>query len=245
MNLAIDIGNSSVKIGRFDGEELEHPILNTSVESLAAEINNLNPDRIIVSSVGEAAPQDQDNDFAKKYMTIFLQQDTPLPITIDYETPDTLGVDRIAAVTGASVLNPDGDSLVIDLGSCCTYDIIENGKIFKGGIISPGMGLRFKSMYHFTRNLPLLSHSTGDVSFLGSSTDGAMKSGVINGMISEMESFIGSYKDLYPKIQVFMCGGESKIFENRLKASIFVIPELVLVGLNRILVYNIGDEIIF
>jgi len=242
MNLAIDIGNSSVKIGRFAGEELEHPILNTSVEKLSTEIRNLNPDRVIVSSVGEASPQDQDHDFAKKYMTIFLQQDTPLPITIDYETPDTLGADRIAAVTGASVLNPDGDSLVIDLGSCSTYDIIENGKIFKGGIISPGKELRFKSMYHFTRNLPLLSHNTGDVSFAGSSTDGAMKSGVINGMISEMESFISSYKELYPKIQVFMCGGESKFFENRLKASIFVIPELVLVGLNRILAYNIEDE---
>jgi len=108
MNLAIDIGNSSVKIGRFADEELEHPILNTSVEKLSTEIRNLNPDHVIVSSVGQASPQDQDHDFAKNYMTIFLKQDTPLPITIDYETPDTLGADRIAAVTGASVLNPDG-----------------------------------------------------------------------------------------------------------------------------------------
>lgn len=211
----------------------------TSIDDLSLEIKNLNPTRTILSSVGVVI-NSSNFPSLKSLPTIVLDQTTPIPFELDYDTPKTLGVDRIAAMAGAQVINPEGDSLVIDAGTCITYDILEKGHKFKGEIISPGLATRFKAMHDYTNKLPMITDvEPGDeVALVGRSTEKAMKSGVVNGIKIEMNSFIREYQELFPDLKVIMCGGEAKFFESRLKASIFAAPELVLLGLNRILEYN-------
>ena len=134
MNLVMDIGNSSVKIGCFEAGKISNPVRITTVESLEQEVKKLNPSNIIDSSVA-TFPGNHNYAFSMHYPTLVLSHKTPLPVTLDYKTPETMGVDRIAAVVGASVRNPSGDSFVLDMGSCITYDLITEGTIFKGGII--------------------------------------------------------------------------------------------------------------
>ena len=238
MNLAIDIGNSFVKIGEFDNGELISPIRRIRIEEVNALIPKINPEKIVLSSVADNI-NDTTFPFITRYPSLILNHQTPLPFNLDYETPQTLGVDRIAAAAGAQVKNPERTSMVIDVGTCITYDLVDK-KTFYGGMITPGLTLRFRSMHDYTGNLPWIefNQSMMDETIIGKSTSDAMKSGVVNGIIAEMDSFIAAYRKFFPDLQVIMCGGETKIFESKLKASIFAVPELVLIGLNRILDFN-------
>ncbi|UII28675.1 type III pantothenate kinase [Fulvivirga maritima] len=168
----------------------------------------------------------------------FLEYNLPLPFTIDYKTPQTLGRDRVAGVAGGQYIFPNANTLVIDLGTCITYDIIDAKNVYHGGGISPGLKMRFKSLHNFTAKLPLIE-PTNDFELIGQSTKESILSGVINGMISEIDGIIRMYTDKFAHLQIIMCGGDAKFFENRIKANIFVAPELVLTGLNRILLYNV------
>ena len=161
----------------------------------------------------------------------------PLPIQIKYKTPKTLGVDRIAAVCGAIDIFPNKDSLVIDAGTAITYDFVDRQGNYEGGAISPGIEMRFEALHTFTERLPLVT-KTGDLPLIGSSTETCIRSGVLNGAIAEMEGIIINYKQLYPDLGVVLCGGDSLFFENKLKPTIFAAPDLVLSGLNRILLHN-------
>lgn len=239
MNLAIDIGNSYIKIGGFVKGELVTPVSRLQRIELDRVVNELQPEKIILSSVAVEISKIS-FPFIDKYSSLILTHKTPLPFTLDYKTPETLGVDRIAAVAGAQVINPGRASMVIDAGTCITYDIINGKGLFLGGIISPGIKLRFKSMHDNTGKLPLINFekTIPELPLIGKSTVEAMKSGVINGIKGEMESFINLYSGLFPELKVIMCGGEAKFFESSLKASIFAVPDLVLIGLNRILEYN-------
>ena len=240
MNLAIDIGNYSAKLGCFYDGQLINPSQSVPLEEIYSATDKLNPNNMIISSVVEK-PQLPE----LEGMVIELSSTTRLPFNLDYNTINTLGVDRIAAAAGAMVINPSADSLIIDAGSCFTYDVLEGGTNYAGGIISPGGRLRLQSMNHYTKNLPLieLTDSIGEKwEIPAKSTVTAMKSGVIEGLTFEILGFIEKYKEKYPDIKVILCGGEAKLFENRLKASIFAVPELVLIGLNRILEYNLLDE---
>ena len=240
MNLAIDIGNYSAKLGCFYNGQLKKPVESVNLSEITQVTNTLHPENIVVSSVVEIPQIPRINGEIIK-----LSATTSLPFALVYETKNTLGVDRIAAAAGAMVLNPSSDSLIIDAGSCITYDILEGGSRFLGGVISPGSRLRFQAMHQFTKNLPLIDIGTAlleEIEFPGKSTVSAMKIGVIDGLEIEIQGFIKKYMKKYPAIRVFLCGGEAKLFENRLKASIFVVPELVLIGLNRILEYNLSDE---
>lgn len=238
MNLAIDIGNSNIKIGCFRNSNLEGPVQNVQKKDLEGVISEIDPQRIIVSSVVRNTDIDLDQ-LKRKYGIVILDHKTPLPFRLNYETPETLGVDRIAAAAGAQVVNSGRTSMIIDMGTCITYDMLENGEVFSGGIISPGMRIRFKAMHDYTGNLPHIEQlDNWNESIIGKTTVTAMKSGVINGIKCEIESFIQLYNELFPGLKVLMCGGEAKIFESKLKAPIFAVPDLVLIGLNRILDYN-------
>ena len=239
MNLAIDIGNSNIKIGSFDRGEMNPTVIETNHSDLNNVVEDLQPARIIVSSVSGSV-NNSSFPFVAKYSALILDYKTPVPFDISYETPETLGVDRLAAAAGAQVLNPDGVSMIIDVGTCITYDLLDAESIFQGGIISPGIHLRFKSMNDYTGNLPLISieEPVPDLQTLGRTTRQAMISGVLNGIKGEMDSLIESYRQLFPDLKVIMCGGDAKFFESSLKEAIFVAPELVLLGLNRILEYN-------
>lgn len=158
----------------------------------------------------------------------------PLPVNILYKTPHTLGADRIAAVIGAQEEMPQKDILVIDAGTAITYDFLDAKGNYHGGNISPGINMRFAALNEHTEKLPLVS-TAGDIPKLGYDTKTAIRSGVINGVIYEIEGYISYIKEKYPDVLVFLTGGDEKTLINNLKNRIFANKFLVLKGLNRIL----------
>jgi len=168
---------------------------------------------------------------------IELDHQTKLPIENLYETPETLGKDRIAAAVGANELFPDQNLLVIDAGTAITYDLVSEKKQFIGGNISPGMEMRFKALNHFTGKLPLINYSN-DFHLFGTNTTDAIRAGVQNGILYEIEQTIEVFSRNYQNLQVVLTGGDSIFLAKRLDDSIFVHLNLTLIGLNRILEYN-------
>lgn len=171
---------------------------------------------------------------------VFFDHTVSLPVTVCYQTPQTLGRDRLAAVVGAYYLYPDRNLLVIDAGTAITYELIEAGGIYRGGNISPGMTTRFKALHTFTRKLPLTAEQE-EIPAIGTTTETAIQAGVVNGIVYEMDGYIESLRKKYPDLLVFLTGGHSFYFERRLKNSIFADINLVLTGLNRILEYNVEN----
>jgi type III pantothenate kinase len=162
----------------------------------------------------------------------------PLPIKILYATPQTLGVDRIAGSCGALQLFPGKNTLVIDAGTCITYDFTDSSKQYYGGSISPGLKMRFQAVHTFTARLPLVSPAENP-ELIGNSTETSIQSGIVNGTVAEIDGIIDRYRQKYPDLQVILCGGDGPFFENKLKASIFASPDLVLIGLNSVLIHNV------
>ncbi|MBL3657014.1 type III pantothenate kinase [Fulvivirga sediminis] len=235
MNLIIDFGNTSIKAALFDGPRLIETYTGISTEHLIKLSKENNPEYLIVSSVTKSQLEVSNLLGAD---IIYLSSSLPLPFQINYKTPQTLGLDRIAGIAGAQELFPNQNVLVIDLGTCITYDLIDSKNVYHGGGISPGLKMRFKSLHNFTAKLPLIE-PTNEFELIGQSTKESILSGVINGMISEIDGIIRMYTDKFAHLRIIMCGGDAKFFENRIKANIFVAPELVLMGLNRILLYNV------
>ena len=162
---------------------------------------------------------------------------TPIPIRNLYETPQTLGMDRLAAVVAAYTEKPHHPALVIDAGTCITYDFIDEHGQYQGGNISPGMEMRFKALHDFTSKLPQVEAS-GETPAYGKSTETAIRSGVIRGIEHEIMGYIQLLKQNYPSLLVFLTGGNRFSFDTNLKSGIFADGFLVLKGLNRILEYN-------
>ncbi len=238
-NFIIDIGNSRIKAGYFEGGSLSKE---WKVEELA-ELNfikqNLPIDHSLVSSVKwEIDTLEKKLDFPFTWF----DHNLSLPIKVDYKTPTTLGLDRIAAAVGLSAVNPGGDSLGIDVGTCITYECLEAGLRYRGGGISPGISMRFKAMSGFTARLPLVGFKGLPPRFIGSTTEECMQSGVYFGVMGEMQYVIHRYRKDYPGLKVYICGGDAAHFESLTKDYIFVIPNLVLYGLNRILTYNVNKS---
>ena len=240
MNLIIEQGNTATKIAVFNCEEI---IFSSVFESFQASdlmqvLKNYPIEKSILSTV--TTYDDELIALLKKHLAYFicLDEQSRFPISIQYDTPKTLGKDRIAAVVGANFLQPNRDVLVIDAGTAITYDMVESTGTFIGGNISPGMTTRFRSLNEFTKQLPLV-HEQEHVPFLGTSTESAILSGVVNGIVFEMDAYITRLRDKYPEVFVFLTGGHSFYFERRLKYSIFAAINLVLIGLNRILEYNV------
>ncbi len=238
MIIAIDSGNTYAKVGWFDQEKLVRFQARLVWKDLIEEIRLSKPDHIVFSSVSYTVTELK-SALGVDIPILELSPQTPLPIRKNYDTPETLGADRVAAAVGAQVLYPNEDLLIIDMGTCITYDFLEHTGSFEGGIISPGLRMRFNAMHTFTKRLPQLEpEAIPDL--IGKSTKGAMESGVMNGVLAEIEGIIERYRHISPNLSVIMCGGDTTFFESSLKPSIFVVPELVLIGLNRILRYNVA-----
>lgn len=163
-----------------------------------------------------------------------------LPVTIMYRPPESLGKDRLAAVCGAVRLYPDQDMLIIGIGTCITYDFVNAKSCYLGGSISPGLDMRLKAMHAFTARLPLVE-SRLDVGLTAKDTVASLQSGAVWGIQSELAGIIGLYLSKYPDIQVILCGGGAKFYKNRLKKTIFALPNLVTLGLNGILILNVQN----
>ncbi len=235
MNAAIDIGNTKVKLGFFEGEKLVSFENFQYLEELSSVLKKEEIDRVIISTVKEI-PEEVIKKLQLNNIPLFLDIKTPVPFENLYQS-DTLGLDRIAVTAAASVLYPRQNTLAIDLGTCITYDFLEQGKSYLGGAISPGIHMRYKSLHNFTARLPLIN-TIQPVDYIGTTTEQSIQSGVIHGISGEMEAFINFYREKYNPLNVIITGGDTKYFESKIKATIFAIPELVLVGLNAILRHN-------
>lgn len=235
MNLVLDIGNTRVKAGLFDENKLIKTIIGLKPDDLPSMVKAFNVSKAIYSSVGQNPRPFISN--LEVSEIIELSYKLPLPITIDYETPETLGHDRIAGVCGAISLFGYQNTLIIDCGSCITYDVVTKDGTYLGGAISPGLNMRMEALHTFTAGLPLIK-AKETVDMIGKSTEDSIQSGVVHGVTAEIENYIHRFSDVFQPLQVVMCGGDTYFFENKVKARIFAAPELVLRGLNRILQHN-------
>lgn len=157
-----------------------------------------------------------------------------LPITHHYQTPETLGIDRIVGVIAAQHMVPDRPVLVIDAGTALTFDYADSTGAYRGGAIAPGMRMRFQALHHFTARLPLVQPAT-EIAWVGDTTLTAIQSGVIHGMTQEIQGTIQHYQTyIHPQIQVFLTGGDGPFFEKRLKNVNFAVAHLVHLGIHHI-----------
>jgi type III pantothenate kinase len=236
LDIAVDIGNTRIKYGLFEQGQLVGQGRAQHAEQLLEDVKLLSIRHAIVASV--ARPElELGARLAPAGLLLELNHTTPLPIRNLYRTPQTLGADRLASVVGAAYLFSGQDCLVIDSGTCITYDLIDQDGQYHGGSISPGIDMKFKALHTFTGRLPLIERK-GESPLTGQNTQEALQSGVMVGTVAEVQGIIHLYRQRYPSLTVVLCGGDAAFFETKLKAPIFAIPELVLIGLHRILIHN-------
>ncbi|NNF73899.1 MAG: type III pantothenate kinase [Flavobacteriaceae bacterium] len=240
MNLIIDVGNTKAKIAIFSKgkllrkNSLPHAELKPELKSWIKKYKSLK--KVIIASVGPIKDT-HFNYLPKSLEKIIVSSKTGIPFTNKYNTPKTLGVDRVALVAAAARLYPKKNVLVIDAGSCITFDFINSKNEYLGGAISPGIRLRYEALHNFTANLPLLDAKM-PANYLGRSTNSSIHSGVIYGLINEIQGVIDTYKENWSDLTVILTGGDAKLLSKRLKNSIFANPNFLLIGLNEILEFN-------
>ncbi|MDX9891530.1 MAG: type III pantothenate kinase [Bacteroidales bacterium] len=240
MNLVIDIGNTLQKIAVFDEKEqliYMEAVTVILMDKLQEIVHHYCVQKSIISKVGLVDPE---TIHFLKNNTEYIHFDnrSRIPISIGYHTPETLGLDRIACSVAAASIFPNQNCLSIQLGSCIVYDFVNNQNVYVGGAISPGLLMRFKSLHQFTAQLPLVDLDHIDY-FMGQNTQQSIKSGVINGAVFEIDGQIEAYKSQFSDVKVLLTGGDLPYLQKSIKNQIFATPNLVLVGLNKILNLNV------
>ena len=230
--ITIDEGNTITKLALFEGDDLVLKENNVSVERVLELASNC--DRLIVSSVKKDSEYGA---LAEKKDVLVLNSITPIPVSNCYKTPNTLGNDRIALVVGAIVHYSGHNVLVIDAGTCITYDFINAEQEYLGGSISTGIRMRYSALHQYTSQLPMLK-TEEKAALIGGDTEESIHSGVINGVLAEIDGVIQRYIEQYPDVKVVVTGGNVKLFDKGLKNTIFASPNLLMEGLNKILDYN-------
>jgi type III pantothenate kinase len=240
MNLCIDQGNSSTKIGIFSQNKLINSLTYEQFgkSELSAILAKFRIGYCIISSVISDNSELVGVLKSKIPVLIELTHETKVPIKNSYLTPETLGRDRLAAVVGAAFLKPETDILVIDAGTAITYDFIDSNQNYTGGNIAPGLMLRLRALHEFTQKLPKVDPKT-ESPLLGNTTETAILSGSLYGIVFEIDGYIDTLKIKYPQLSTFLTGGSTFYFDTKLKNAIFAERNLVLIGLNRILQYNV------
>lgn len=239
-HLCIDWGNTRVKAGFFIGNKLEKEY-NFSHEEGAAQLVNLTgilqPDATIFCSVANLPP-DIPEALAEHNHLVLLNSNTNLPFMNAYQSPETLGADRLALVAGAQALYPHATSMVISVGTAITYNFLQNGHIFRGGNITPGVSLRLRSLNEHTDHLPLVD-AKGNDSLLGYDTEAGIRAGVLWGITAEIEGMLNFYQAQYSCFNAVLTGGDLSLFANKFKSRIFADSQILLKGLNLILNHNV------
>ncbi|WP_435261927.1 type III pantothenate kinase [Tenacibaculum sp. nBUS_03] len=243
MFLIIDVGNTRVKVAVYENDVVVDSIvfLKTKIiEELEKIISKYRISKSIVSSVATFSKNEEEK-IIEMINPIILNHETKVPFENKYDTPKTLGVDRIALAAAAVSKFPEKNTLVIDAGTCITFDFITKDKKYLGGAISPGIAMRYRALNAFTSKLPLLKkrHITD---FIGRNTDTSMHSGVVNGVYNEIMGLINQYKAGYQDLTIVLTGGDTKFLAEQLKSVIFAHPNFVLEGLHTILIYNLEDD---
>lgn len=246
-DLILDIGNTRAKAAVLDGGKvLEVSVLQGDARTEVARLcDAYGVERAAASVVGREV------DFAAllpgRLLGRFhrLSHLSKLPVTLDYETPATLGMDRLAAVVGARVLCPCGPLVVVDAGSCITVDLLDGDDRYRGGAILPGLAMRLRAMHEFTAALPLVELSeqerggTAATPMTGRSTRASIVAGVCNASLYEIEGFMRDYSRSFPGVKLFLTGGNADFFAKRLFFPNFATPNLIYVGLGKILDMNV------
>lgn len=243
-NLVVDIGNTFTKIGVFEQDELletnQYQLIDTAV--ITDFLNNHKISKAIISSV-KAGHEQWEAALSKKTEVIWFNAGMTGTVNNRYQTPATLGLDRLAAVIGAACLHPGMNSLVIDAGTCITYDWVDAKGNYFGGSISPGLKMRFKAVNYYTAALPLIDADQTFAETYGNDTASSIRSGIQNGIKYELTGFIENYKSNIKDLNIILTGGDSIFFDTLLKNSIFapcikIDPHLVLKGLNAAIPRN-------
>lgn len=237
MNLIVDIGNSTAKAAVFkDGEMVLRKRLNANLEDgIAMIVEEFDIDACAYSSVGKVRPELGE---AIKHMVpevFHVTGETATPLICDYLTPETLGADRLAAAVGAAYCCPGHDLLIVDAGTCITYDYVSASGHYLGGNISLGMGMRLRALHEQTARLPLVS-AEGEAPFIGRNTQQAIRTGVIRGMDYEIKSYIRDMRQQHADARVFLTGGNGYRFAQEYEVERN--DALVEIGLNCILEYQ-------
>ena len=243
MNLIVDVGNTCVKLVCFDGWQIkeERRVDRNDAVGFVSFCSKYPFDKGICSSVSSVSDAFVSAQKSLPFELLELESGTtPVPIVSKYRTPQTLGTDRLAAVVGANWQAPATDVLVIDVGTCITYDFINSSGEYMGGNISPGPTMRLKALHEFTSRLPLVERR-GETSALGDTTETAIRNGVLRGVEYEIEGYVNAFLAKYPRLFVYLTGGVHLDLHFSEKISIFADNFIVPKGLNRILEYN--DEI--
>jgi type III pantothenate kinase len=238
LNVVLDIGNSLLKAGLFKNNKLVKKY-NFEVDYYKNIKNLLETNDVSCSIVSNVSNPNKKliNLLNSRTKLIKFNTDLNVPFINKYKTKKTLGDDRVALITSALIQYPNENVLIIDLGSCITYDLIKSNKEYVGGAISPGLKMRYKSLNTFTSNLPLLEPK--DVNYLtGKNTEESIHSGVINGIIGELNNSISQYKSDNKEIKIILTGGDSKFLFNKIKNSIFATSNFLLLGLNFLIELN-------
>ncbi|MBT0607423.1 type III pantothenate kinase [Aequorivita echinoideorum] len=240
MNLVIDVGNTLVKLAVFDGKILQQSrkcIKKDFMHTLSEIADSFpNIEYTLVSSVGKLTDF-QMGKLKQRFNALSLNHETKVPFINKYATPQTLGVDRIALISAAADTYPRKNVLVIDAGTCITYDFLNAENEYLGGAISPGINIRYKSLHTFTEKLPLLDASSPKT-IIGNSTTASIHSGIINSVVYEMDGFISTYRAAYDDLTVILTGGDAHFLRDSLKNDIFANSNFLLEGLNHILEHN-------
>lgn len=237
--LTIDEGNSSTKFALWRDDDMVS-VATYKKASLDALLDFVTPDMhieaVIFCSVRRHENAEIQNALHKiAPRVIVLDAFTPMPITIGYRTAATLGADRIAAAVGATVVAPGRTRLVVDMGTAITYDVVTATNHFSGGNIAPGIFVRLEALNHFTSALPLVE-TDGDVPRWGFDTATALRSGAIRGVVGELQYYRHCLR--CRDAAVILTGGSHELITPFITTPIIVEPNLVLIGLNRILDYN-------
>jgi len=242
MNLVIDIGNTQIKVAVFQETILIFKDQFSSDQLISRVLSISEQHNIKEGIISHVTSLDQTlfSELRKIVQLIELDYRTKLPFVNKYLTPKTIGVDRLALIAGAKGQFPNQNVLVIDAGSCITFDFLNKNEEYFGGDISPGIEMRYKAVNNYTANLPLLK-KIEMIPELGDSTKNAIHRGVLNGVIQEIEGVITQYKSKYQKLTVVLTGGDTIFLAKNLKSSIFAIPNFLLEGLNSILIHNIDE----
>ena len=244
MVLTVDVGNTRIKAAVFEG--------NTVLENFVFEKNELekkikkilkkfqNCSDLVIASVGNIEKQSF-LAFEKQLNIHFLTHEDVFPFINKYATPKTLGIDRMVLASGATLQFPKQNRLVIDAGTCITYDFIDEFNNYSGGAISPGLRLRYEALHNYTARLPMLDLQEPE-SYIGNTTAQAIHSGVVNGFVYEIDGFIDEYRANFSNFIIILTGGDTEFLAKRLKNTIFANSNFLLESLNQTFQYKIDND---
>jgi type III pantothenate kinase len=244
MILTIDVGNTRIKGAVFEKNKLLEFLIfeNEELQKKIQETLKKYP-KIVVLVVASVGNVDVEafSFLENKVKMEWITHNSLFPFENKYETPATLGIDRMILASGAVLQFPNQNRLVIDAGTCITYDFINNQNQYIGGAISVGLGLRYKALHNYTAKLPLLESKYPD-NYIGKSTQESLHSGAVNGLLYEIEGFLSHYEADYSKFTIILTGGDAVFLAKRLKNTIFANSNFLLESLHLTYQYKIKND---